>query len=372
MKFESFDLAIIGLGAVGSAALYQLSKTGAKVLGLDRFSPPHTMGSSHGESRITRLAVGEGEEYVALAKRSHEIWEEIELLSGIPIKTQTGGILIDSGLNPWSKHGSEGFWDRTVRFAKNHAIDHKIPEVSEITKAFPAFQIPAGGRVYFEKEAGFLIPELAIQVQLDLAKKNGAVLRFNSRCQAIVENNGMFEIDCEQEKIYSKKVIVCTGGWIKDFIPEAESAQFKICRQVQHWLETEPQWTSWRNYPIWMWGFGPNPEDFIYGFPSLDGRTVKMASESFLETDHPDLLNREVSREEQEEFWENKVQGRIKGLKKNVVQSKVCFYTVTADARFVIQSMENRPDFLWISACSGHGFKHSAALGEVLARKAGY
>ena len=372
MQLKSFDVAIVGLGAVGSAALYQLSKTGVKIIGLDRFSPPHEMGSSHGESRITRLAVGEGEEYVALAKRSHEIWEEIELLSGVTVKTRTGGILIDSGLKPWSKHGSEGFWDRTVRFARNQNIDHKIADLSEVIKAFPAFQIPANGRVYFENEAGFLRPDLAIEVQLDLSKKNGAEIRFNSPCQTIVEKNGMFEISCGKDRIFSKKVIVSTGGWIKDFIPEAEKFRFKICRQVLHWLVIEPNWTPWSNYPVWMWGFGPNAEDFIYGFPSLDGRTVKMASESFLETDHPDFLDREVSLREQEEFWETKVQGRIKGLQKRFVQSKVCFYTVTEDAKFVIQSLENHSDFIWISACSGHGFKHSAALGEVLARRAGY
>jgi sarcosine oxidase len=369
MESLSYDVAVIGLGAVGSATLYQLSKSGVKVLGLDRFAPPHTFGSSHGETRITRLAVGEGEEYVAFAKRSHEIWEELEQLTGEIIRTRTGGLLIDSGEKPWSKHGSEGFWERTVRFAKNQQIEHRILDSNEITSTFPAFQIPASGKIYHEKEAGYLRPELAVKTQLDLAEKNGADIKINSPVQAIREVKQGYEIELQNEKLLVKKVVLTAGGWIKDFIPSQEKQRFKICRQVLHWLEIEHGITDWTAYPVWMWGYGENPEDFIYGFPSLDATSVKMASESFLEVEHPELVDREVSEEEQQVFWSDKVQGKIKGLKNNFLKSTVCFYTVTEDAKFVIQPMNGNEDFLSVSACSGHGFKHSAALGEVLAHR---
>lgn len=369
MKSLSYDVAVIGLGAVGSATLYQLSKTGVKVVGIDRFAPPHTFGSSHGETRITRLAVGEGEEYVALAKRSHEIWDELESLTGEVIRTRTGGLLIDSGEKPWSKHGAEGFWERTVRFAKNQQIEHRIPDFQEIKTIFPAFQIPATGKIYHEKEAGFLRPELAIKTQLDQAWKNGAELRINAPVQAIQEVAGGFELVLQKETLFVQKVILSAGGWVKDFISTGERKKFKICRQVLHWLEIEPGVTDWSSYPVWMWGYGANPEDFIYGFPSVDAISVKMASESFLEVDHPDLVDREVRNEEQQEFWRDKIHGKIKGLKNNFIKSSVCFYTVTEDAKFVIQPMNGKEDFLWVSACSGHGFKHSAALGEVLAHR---
>ena len=133
-----------------------------------------------------------------------------------------------------------------------------------------------------------------------------------------------------------------------------------------HWLEVDSDF-HWESYPVWMWGFGPNPEDFIYGFPSLDGKTVKMATESFIEVAHPNLLDRTVTPEEQEEFWNSKIQGKIAGLRKRFVQSSVCFYTVTSDARFVLENWEGHAHALLVSACSGHGFKHSAALGEKLA-----
>ena len=369
MENQSYDVAVIGLGAVGSATLYQLSKSDAKVIGLDRFAPPHTFGSSHGETRITRLAVGEGEEYVALAKRSHEIWAELESLTGEVIRTRTGGLLIDSGEKPWAKHGAEGFWERTVRFAKNQEVEHRTPDLEEIADSFPAFQIPASGKIYHEKKAGFLRPELAIRTQLDLARKNGAELKINSPVLAIHEVKDGYELSLPNGGLFAKKVILTAGGWIKDFISSQEKQKFKICRQVLHWLEIEPEVTDWTTYPVWMWGFGGAPEDFIYGFPSVDGTSVKMASESFLDVDHPDLIDREVSDEEQQEFWRDKVQGKIKGLKNNFLKSTVCFYTVTEDAKFVIEPRNGREDFLWVSACSGHGFKHSAALGEVLAHR---
>lgn len=366
---KKFDVVVIGLGAVGSAALFQLSKTGKKILGIDRFEPPHTLGSSHGETRITRLAVGEGEDYVALAKRSHEIWREIQAESGLEIMTTTSGILMDSGNQPWAKHGSEGFWDRTVSFAKRQKVSHEILSPDSLKSRFPAFQLEASGKVYLEHEAGYLRPELAIKTQLELAEKNGAQILANSPVEELIQAEDSILVRTKEEVFFAKKVLLSAGGWIRDFLPTEERPKFKICRQVLHWLEIGEGIADWENHPVWMWGYGPEPEDFIYGFPSLDGKTVKMATESFVEIHHPNALNREVSAEEQEVFWKEKVDGKIKGLKQVFVKSAVCFYTVTEDARFVIKPLDGMENVLLISACSGHGFKHSAALGERLARQ---
>lgn len=362
-----YDVVVIGLGAVGSATLFQLSKSGKKILGIDRFEPPHTLGSSHGESRITRLAVGEGEDYVALAKRSHQIWREIEAETGVHILTATSGILMDSGTQPWAKHGSEGFWNRTVSFAKRHDIQHEILDSDQLKSRFPAFQLEASGSAYLEFEAGFFRPELAIQTQLNLARNQGADLLFNSPVEEITTIGNSVWIRTKNQEIIAEKVLLSAGGWIKDFLPQAEKPRFKICRQVLHWLEIDPGIIDWTKYPVWIWGFGPNPEDFIYGFPSLDDKTVKMASESFIDVDHPDFLDRTVNKEEQKIFWEEKVAGKVLGIKPVFVKSEVCFYTVTEDARFVHELLPGMENVMLVSACSGHGFKHSAALGERLA-----
>jgi sarcosine oxidase len=229
--------------------------------------------------------------------------------------------------------------------------------------------LESSGKVYLEHAAGFLRPELAIQAQLKLAKENGARILVDSPVLEMKKEGDSILIRTQREEILADQVLLSAGGWIKDFIPEVECPKFKICRQVLHWLEIEEGSSDWANYPVWMWGYGPEPEDFIYGFPSLDGKTVKMATESFVEIGHPDFLNREVSKEEQEVFWKEKVEGRILGLKESFAKSTVCFYTVTEDARFVIKRMEGMENVLLVSACSGHGFKHSAALGEQLAKQ---
>jgi len=372
MKKPIVDVVVVGLGAVGSATLYQLSKRGIQALGIDQFEPPHTLGSSHGETRITRLAVGEGEEYVALAKRSHEIWAELEALSGKKIRTKTGGILLDSGVNPWAKHGVEGFWERTLRYAQNQQVSHRILDLVEANTIYPAFQLPPTAKVYWEEEAGYLFPELAIETQLDLAKKQGATIWTSSKVKSIQSEGAHFRIQVEGKEVLAKQVVLTAGGWLKDFLPISSRKRLKICRQVLYWLAVEEGFTDWQRYPVWMWGYGAAPEDFIYGFPSLDGKTIKMASESFVEVDHPDQLNREVTAEEQEIFWNNKVEGKLVGLKKQFLKTSVCFYTVTEDSQFLIEAMAGDKNFLWVSACSGHGFKHSAALGEYLVQRLGF
>jgi sarcosine oxidase len=366
MSQKKFDVIVIGLGAVGAATLFQLSKSNISVIGIDRFDPPHKMGSSHGETRISRLAVGESESYVPMVMRSHEIWREIETLSDTTILTQCGGILLDSGKSPWSKHGSEGFLKRTVGFANQFGINHRLLNSKQCQENYPLFQLEKGGTCYYEPSAGYLRPELAILTQLNLAEQNGAKILRNSPVYSISKlSDGLIEVVFEGGELLTEAVINCSGGWIKDFVSAEEKPKFKICRQVLHWIRTNSD--SWRDSPVFMWGIGPDPEDFIYGFPSLDGETIKVASESFLSVDHPDLVSREVSSSEQQIFWDKKIRTRISGLKPEFLKSEVCFYTVTPDAKFVIRKNSEIPNEWIVSACSGHGFKHSAALGEYLA-----
>jgi sarcosine oxidase len=365
-----FDVAVIGLGALGSSTLWQLSKTGKRVLGIDQFSPPHTMGSSHGETRITRLAVGEGMDFVPIVMRSHEIWREIEAITGQAIMTRTGGLLFDSGGKSWSKHGSEGFFERTVKFAKKGDIPHEVFDGKELRKRFSEFNLEDKDKVYYEPSAGFLRPELAISTQIQLAEQNNAVIKTHTKVLGITPlEGGGVKIITNQGNYEAGRAVICAGAWVKDFLSPLEKSHFKICRQILHWMPREGDAFSLGKMPVYMWGFGEGAEDFIYGFPSLDGQSVKMASESFIERNHPDTLSREVSLEEENAFLKEKISNRFNHLKKEVRQSKVCIYTVTPDSYFVLDDMPDFPEVLVASACSGHGFKHSAGLGEAIAER---
>jgi sarcosine oxidase len=369
MNQQSFDFAVIGLGALGSAALWQLSKSGKKVLGIDQFSPPHTMGSSHGETRITRLAVGEGADFVPLVMRSHEIWQEIKSMTGIQIMYQVGGLLLDSGGDTWSKHGSEGFFNRTVKFAEQMGISHEVWDQKKLIGQFPEFNLEPSGVAYFEPSAGYLIPELAIKTQIGLAERNDAVIKTHTKVLGIAPTNGGVSIHTNQGDFWAERVLLSAGSWVKDFLPPSHRSQFKICRQILHWLPVENGKFENGKIPVFMWGFGKGAEDFIYGFPSLDGKTVKVASESFKESKHPDTLSREVSSEEQVDFVREKIEGRLNFLQPRVKESKVCVYTVTNDSYFVVDELPDFPEVIVASPCSGHGFKHSAGLGEAIAQQ---
>ena len=370
MDRNTFDVAVIGLGALGSSTLWQLGKSGKKILGIDQFSPPHTMGSSHGETRITRLAVGEGMDFVPIVKRSHEIWGDLESLTGNTIMTTTGGLLFDSGIQSWAKHGSEGFFERTVNFAQQGNIPYEVFDAKELRKRFSEFNLEESGKVYFEPSAGFLRPELAISTQLQLAEQNGAVLKTHTKVLGIspVPGGGV-QIHTNQGTFEAGQAVISAGPWVKDFVPSFVKTQFKICRQILHWIPKKGNAFELGNTPVFMWGYDSGPEDFIYGFPSLDGQTIKVASESFVERNHPDTISREVSDAECGDFIQNKIADRLNHIEKKVVQSKVCIYTVTSDSYFVVDELPDFPEVLVASACSGHGFKHSAGLGEAIADK---
>lgn len=364
---KEYNAIVIGLGAVGSAALYFLSKNGTQVLGIDRFDPPHPMGSSHGETRISRLAVGEGQEYVKLARRSQEIWNQLGQESSQQLFCQTGGVLIDSGLRPWTKHGGSSFFDTTCQIAQSEKIQHEILSEESIRKRYPAFVLSDQARGYLERSAGYAFPERIIRAQLDLAERNGAKIRINQPVRSIQQRNGWVEIDLIHERFRARQVVIAAGGWILDFLEKEEKERLKISRQVLHWIAFEKGSPMAELNSVFMWGFGPNPSDFLYGFPSLDGSTIKIATEQFEDSGHPDLLLRSVSRREKERFWEEKLQGKFQGLLPKFERSEVCFYTLTPDAKFVIRNHPQMDQVKFVSACSGHGFKHASALGEELA-----
>ena len=178
------EVIVIGLGAMGSAACYQLAKRGAKVIGIDRYSPPHTFGSTHGETRITRQAIGEGEQFVPFALRSYEIWREIESETGDDLLTVTGGLIMSSA-SEQSLHGNADFLQTTIDAARKFDIKHRVLNAGEINAEFPQFILSGNERGYFEDEAGFLRPESCVAAQLSLAERHGAGLRRNERVLSV-------------------------------------------------------------------------------------------------------------------------------------------------------------------------------------------
>src|SRR5437868_362186 len=174
---QSFDMIVVGLGAMGSAASYQLAQRGARVLGIDQFAPPHTLGSTHGETRITRLACGEGPSYTQFARRSHEIWRELEGATGRDLLTQNGLLVISGPGRRSTNHEERQFLKTTIDIARHEGIAHEVLTGRQARQRFPAFNLNDDDPVYYEPGAGFVRPEACVSAQLDEAGRLGAHIR---------------------------------------------------------------------------------------------------------------------------------------------------------------------------------------------------
>lgn len=370
----NFDVIVIGLGAMGSAALYQLSKSGTKVLGIDRFSPPHPFGSTHGETRVTRQAIGEGAEYVPLALRSYEIFREIESQTGNDLLTVTGGLIISSPNGKENLHGNSGFIEETISTAQKFGIKHRALSANQISSEFPQFNLDGDELGYFEDEMAFLRPENCVSAQLGLAEKFGAKIRRNETLLEIKDFSDYVEIITDKGVYKTAKLIISVGAWIKDFVKKPQQNLFQVYRQVFYWFDIKDSYENFRlgNFPIFIWDLGRWENDFFYGFPAIDGQFggFKMATETYHSTTDPNSINREVSTAEIDEMYENYIKNRIVGISKKVVKTTTCLYTVAPKARFVIDNLPDNEKIILASPCSGHGFKHSAAIGEVLSELA--
>lgn len=365
------DVIVIGLGAMGSAACYQLAKRGARVIGIDRYSPPHVLGSTHGETRITRLAIGEGEHFVPFAIRSHEIWRELEGETGADLLTITGGLIMASA-SGLSLHGNANFLQTTIDAATKFGIKHRVLKTSEIAAEFPQF-VPTGDEVgYFEDAAGFLRPERCVATQLSLAEKHGAEIHLNKRVTRVEKDGAGVRVVTDTGNYFAATAIISAGPWVSDFVDGAVASRFKVYRQVLHWFDVAQAYDQYKlgEFPIFIWSFGRFAGDFVYGFPAIDGRDggLKVASEEYEITTRPEQVDRSVPVDESAAIFRNYVSGKLAGVGERCVKSAVCLYTSTADSNFVIDWVDE--NVLLASPCSGHGFKHSAAIGETLAELA--
>jgi sarcosine oxidase len=227
---QALDAIVVGLGAMGSAATYQLAKRGAKVLGIDRYSPPHAQGSSHGDTRITRKAIGEGERYIPLALRSYEIFREVEVLTGRSLLTITGGLIISSR-SPHAVSHVAGFFDNTVAAARTHGIAHELLDAARIRARFPAFKVRDDEMGYFEHDAGFLRPEECVAAQLDLAARHGARIQRDEKVERFEEKGGAVRVTTSRGEYVAKQLVVAAGPWIRELLAEERARHFTVTRQ---------------------------------------------------------------------------------------------------------------------------------------------
>ncbi|MFZ4827989.1 MAG: N-methyl-L-tryptophan oxidase [Phototrophicaceae bacterium] len=360
-----YDVIVVGLGAMGSATSYQLAQQGAKVLGLDRFHPPHEMGSSHGETRITRLAVGEGEAYIPLVRRSHAIWRDLEARTEQSVFYETGGYIMCPRDGKTSFHGTSNFVQATATLANQYDIPHELLDAPTVRARHPMINLPNHMDTYYEPSSGLVLPHRAVALQLQVAQQLGATLRMNEPMLDYHYTPDGVTVRTAHDTYHADRLVISSGAWFSECVPPSVAEHITVLRQTLFWFEVEdlPAF-SFGRFPFLIW-IGDQLEDFFSVFTHIEGGlpAIKMLTEQFIETTSPHTVNRTVSEEEIESFYHTHASKNLHGIKRNCLHSAACLYTMTTDDHFILDWHPESERVLLVSACSGHGFKHSAAVG---------
>ncbi|MCA9134726.1 MAG: N-methyl-L-tryptophan oxidase, partial [Planctomycetales bacterium] len=337
-----------------SAALYQLARRGLRVLGIDRFPPGHDRGSSHGQTRVIRKAYFEHPNYVPLLQRAYENWHQLEVEAGQKLFERTGILEIGP---------PQGVLVPGVRSAaRQYSLPLEELSPAEVVQRFPGFAMPEEHIALYEPDAGFLHVEACVCNYVALAKRHGGQLAIGQAVCDWRSRNGRVEVRSEQETYYADKLVVTAGAWAGELLAES-GISFRVLRKHLHWYAT-PAYRIEQGSPVY---FYETPDGCYYGFPSVDGRSTKVAEHSGGEPiGDPLQLDRRLDVAERLRV-ERFLRGHLSRVEIKPLDHAVCMYTMSADEHFVVDRHPLDPNVCFAAGLSGHGFKFASALGEILA-----
>lgn len=359
----TYHTIVLGLGAMGSATAYHLARRGRRVLGLERFTPAHKLGSSHGESRIIRLAYYEAPAYVPLLRRAYELWQELHREAVEPIIRITGGLMIGEGEAVRIVRGA-------TRSAEEHGLPHTLLDAAEIRRRFPQFQVPDGGVGLYEEIGGIVFPEAAIRAHLRGAEAAGATLRFEEPVTAweAAPSGDRVRVTTPAGSYEAERLVVAAGAYAPALLADA-GLPLTVQRNVLYWFAIvhNRERFSPERCPIFIWEL-PDRRS-TYGFPELAGGTpgVKIAFHNYGPLVTPATIDRHVHDDEVADiraFTAERMPDLAGGA---LLATATCMYTLTPDQHFLLDAHPHHPQVLICSPCSGHGFKMASAIGEVMA-----
>jgi sarcosine oxidase len=351
-----YDVIVAGLGAMGSATAFQLARRGASVLGVDRFEPPHTMGSSHGKSRIIREAYFEDPIYVPLVDRAFEKWAEIERLSGKRIFERTGGLM----LGPPDGRLVRG----ALASAEQHRLPHEVLGAQDVATRFPGIRPMAEMVGVVEPRAGILEPEEAVRACIELAKKFGATIATRERVVGWQESGGTVRVTTEKSTYESRRLVIAVGAWVKRLVSDVE-IPVVVERQVVHWFRPAVATNLFaaERFPVVICEYAPGR--FWYAFADR-GEGVKLAVHHEGALVDPEYVRRDVGAEEVA-YVQALLRTFMPAADGPLIESAVCLYTNTPDEHFLIDHHPAHHNVEIVSACSGHGFKFASVIGDIVA-----
>lgn len=357
---KTCDVIVAGLGAMGSAALYQLANGGVNALGIDRFHPPHEFGSTHGETRLTRSSIGEGEEFVPLVLKSNKIWDGLEATTGRELRKKTGGLIFTSGEGGSVLHGKD-ILNETIRIAEKFGIGHDVLDADGLRDRFPELQAGAEARGYYEHEAGYLVPEACVRTNIEESVRLGAEVLTGETILSIDPGGSSVKVTTDEDSYECGKLVLSAGAWVNKLLPGGgPPGRFRIFRQVMYWFEADADYSE-SHFPVFIKG-GDDEKSSYYGFPAVGGSgAIKVGLEQFDSETDPDSVDRDVSGKDVDAAYD--LVSKDFRIRREGARWKTCLYTVTEDFGFVIGFAPGTEKVLVVSPCSGHGFKHSAGIG---------
>jgi sarcosine oxidase len=355
---KDFDAAIVGFGAMGSACAYFLAQRGAHVVAFDQAEPPHTLGSTHGHTRIIREAYYEHPLYVPLVRRAYELWSTVQRAAGETLLVQTGGVMVGPENGALVRGALES--------AQMHGIAHEMLDARQLSARFPAYRARSDWVALLERRAGMLFPERCVRAFLSLARAGGADVRLNERVTGWRPTNVGVSISTSRGTISAGKLVVAAGPWLPNLRDSlGVGLPLEIERQLSHWFQpatTDDRFSASR-CPIGLW---ETKGDDVFATLPDDGHGVKCGTHHAGATTSPERVDRSVSNDEND-LARRLLETVMPGAGGRLLESRVCLYTNTPDRHFIIDWLKGQR-VLVVSPCSGHGFKFASSIGEIVSQ----
>jgi sarcosine oxidase len=357
---SAYDVIVVGLGGMGSAAALQLATRGVRVLGLEKYGPAHDRGASHGGSRITRQSYFEGPEYVPLLLRAYELYDQLAADSGREVIRLTGGLMIG---RPESRTVSG-----SLASAEQWGLAHEVLDAAEVRRRFPTLAPRPDEIALYEAKAGFVRPEMTVAANLELATRRGADLRFDEPMTGWEPTaGGGVRVHTGHGTYTAGQLVISPGPWAPELLADL-GVPFTIERQVQFWFQPRGGVGPFRaeHHPIYIWEDAEGGQ--IYGFPAIDGPAggAKIAFFRRGTVTTPESLDTEVRQAEVDEMVAYCGQ-RLPDLPGAFLRGEPCLYSTTPDEHFVIARHPEHESVTVACGFSGHGFKFVPVVGEILA-----
>lgn len=361
---EVYDVAVVGLGAIGGAAAAELAARGHRVLGLDRWRPPHDMGSSHGGTRMLREAYYEGSEYAPLARAARGRWTDLEARTGASLLETTGGLMIGP---PGGAVFGGALFGGALQGGEHREFRCEPLDARDTRRRFPPFGVRDDEVVAFEPDAGILASDACLEALLSIASESGGDLRFGEPVAGWSVEGGLVRIRTSVGDRRARRLVLAAGAWMTS-LSGLPRVPLTPERTIQFWFRpaegADRESLSAPLCPLWVWEYERGSE--WYGVPLEDGALkVGIHIRAGRETD-PDGVDRAVSAEEIAGM-RGIVERFMPAAAGELASASVCMYTNTPHRRFVIDRHPRHPEVALFAGGSGHAFKFAPVIGEILA-----